>query len=124
MLGLSGIGWMFISLTFGYVVHEIMRAMEMAAGEDFALSLSKLVTLMFAIAGIPMLIYPIIGIFLGPKWYIAPMFALGAFIVSGRLLHYITALMVRNPNVLFKVIYPLFGIIQFASAILAFIAWF
>lgn len=124
MLGLSGIGWMLISLTFGYVVHEIMQAMAMLANEDYALSQNKWVTWMFSCASILMFVYAIIGIFLGPKWYIAPMFAISAFIVSGKILHWITAMLVRNPNTLINIVYPLFGIIQLASAILAYISWF
>lgn len=124
MFGLSGIGWMFVSLTFGYVVHEIMQAMATVAGEDFALGKSKWTTLMFSLSGIPMLIYPVIGMFLGPKWYIAPMFALASFLISGKVLYWTTGLAFRNPNTLIKVIYPVYAFIQFASAILAFIAWF
>lgn len=124
MLGLSGIGWMFVSLTFGYVVHEIMQAMTMVIGEDYALSKNKWVTWIFSCASIPMFIYAIIGIFLGPKWYIAPLFAIGAFIVSGKILHLITAILVRNPKTLFNIIFPLFGVIQLTSAILAYITWF
>lgn len=124
MLGLSGIGWMFISLTFGYVVHEIMQSMAMVVGEDYALSKNRWVTWMFSCASIPMFIFAILGIFLGPKWYIAPMFAIGAFIISGKLLHWITAILVRNPNTLINIVYPLFGVIQSVSAILAYISWF
>lgn len=115
---------MFVSLTVGYVVHEIMQAMAMVEGENYALSKNKWVTRMFSCASIPMFIYAIIGIFLGPKWYIAPMFALGAFIVSGKILHWITAMLLRNPNTLFNIVYPLLGIIQLASAILAYLTWF
>lgn len=124
MFGLSGIGWMFVSLTFGYVVHEIQQALSAVIGEDAALSRHKYVTLMFSLSSLPMFIYTIIGIFLGPKWYIAPMFALASFLISGRVLHWITGLALRNPNTLIKVIYPVYAFIQFAAAILAFIAWF
>jgi hypothetical protein len=124
MLGLSGIGWMFISLTFGYVVHEIMKAISSITGGNINIDKHKWVNIAFSLASLPMFIYAIIGIFLGPKWYIAPMFALGAFIVSGKILHWITAILVRNPNTLFNIVYPLFGIIQLASAILAYITWF
>lgn len=124
MLGLSGIGWMFISLTFGYVVHEIINAVASVAGEEYALSQRKITTLMFSLGGLSMFIYPIIGIFLGPKWYIAPMFALGAFLISGRILHRATGLLIRNPHTLLNVVYPLFALVQFVSACFAFIAWF
>lgn len=124
MLGLSGIGWMTISLTFGYVVHEIMSALSSVIGEDGAMSKHKWVTLLFSLSSLPMLVYPIIGMFLGDKWYIAPLFALGAFLISGKVLFWITGLLIRNPRVLFSFIYPLFATIQFVSAVFAYITWF
>lgn len=124
MLGLSGIGWMTISLTFGYVVLEIMTALSSVIGKDSAMSKHKWVTLLFSLASLPMLAYPIIGMFLGDKWYIAPLFALGAFLISGKVLFWITGLLIRNPSVLFGFIYPLFATIQFVSAIFAYITWF
>jgi hypothetical protein len=124
MLGLSGIGWMTISLTFGYVVLEIMTALSSVIGKDSAMSKHKWVTLLFSLSSLPMLAYPIIGMFLGDKWYIAPLFALGAFLISGKVLFWITGLLIRNPSVLFGFIYPLFATIQFVSAIFAYITWF
>lgn len=124
MLGLSGIGWMTISLTFGHVVLEIMTALSSVIGKDSAMSKHKWVTLLFSLSSLPMLAYPIIGMFLGDKWYIAPLFALGAFLISGKVLFWITGLLIRNPSVLFGFIYPLFATIQFVSAIFAYITWF
>lgn len=124
MLGLSGIGWMTISLTFGYVVLEIMTALSSVIGKDSAMSKHKWVTLLFSLSSLPMLAYPIIGMFLGDKWYIAPLFALGAFLISGKVLFWIMGLLIRNPSVLFGFIYPLFATIQFVSAIFAYITWF
>lgn len=124
MLGLSGYGWMLVSMTLGFVVHEIIKALSTATDEDAALSYNKVASILFDIAGIGMFIFAVIGIFFGHKWYGTILIFFCSFLITGPILHRVTALIIRNGETLFNICLPIMSILQLISAILAYIAWF
>lgn len=124
MLGLSGIGWMTISLTFAYVVHEIMHSLVVVYGGVAGLRAHRYSVTMFSIASTSMVVYIVIGIFLAPKWYLTLLFFLATLLISGRILNWLTALLIRKPERLYGFVYPLYASIQIVTAIFAYIAWF
>lgn len=72
-----------------------------------------------------MIIYAVIGIFLGPKWYIAPMFFIACFLFSGKILHMLTTrLPIKSDQKLIKGVLSLYTIIHFTAALFAYITWF
>ena len=124
MLGLTGLGWMTISLTIGFVVHEIYNAIVIASDYNTAFSYSTIINYCFSISSGAMWIYAIIAIFLGPVWYGSPLLILATFLISGPLLHRLIALICINGEVLAKIYFPILAVLQLASAVLAFVSWF
>ena len=115
---------MTISWTFAYAVHEIMRSLVEVYGEDVGLRIHKYSATTFSIASTGMFIYMVIGIFLAPQWYLTLLFFLATLLITGRILHWVTAMLVRTPKGLYAFIYPLYASMQLVTAIFAYIAWF
>ena len=114
---------MVISTTMGYVVHEMLSAAFAANYTGF--KIVRYASAMFEVSGISMVIYALLGVFLGPRWFITPMFFVACFLIGGKILHRLLVIMpIKKDATLLSIVLPACATIQFAAAILAFLSWF